>query len=206
MLPQDVKSVLTIKTSKTQKQKTVKRQKLQSTQSNSTARNQTKTLLEWAQPATRMGRALPAVNNSEQFGEQNPWIQEEKWQQQVHSSPKANANYERSQQFEITSSRNPTAVRPQTQGFPHHNQYSNPLNYANTTDNFQIPSLESSNSKAHPPGQRIVNLPFPLFRGGPASVTTKNMNIVLHNKEVPAFSIVGTQAGHYGERQTSLPN
>ena len=49
--------------------------------------------------------------------------------------------------------------------------------------------------------QRLNNLPYPLFRGGATeNRTTKHLNIVLKNNEVPAFSIVGTQAGYYGER------
>ena len=55
--------------------------------------------------------------------------------------------------------------------------------------------------------QRLNNLPYPLFRGGVTeNRTTKHLNIVLKNNELPAFSIVGTQAGYYGERQVSLPN
>jgi hypothetical protein len=55
--------------------------------------------------------------------------------------------------------------------------------------------------------QRLNNLPYPLFRGGATeNRTTKHLNIVLKNNELPAFSIVGTQAGYYGERQVSLPN
>ena len=55
--------------------------------------------------------------------------------------------------------------------------------------------------------QRFNNLPYPLLRGGATeNRTTKHLNIVLKNNELPAFSIVGTQAGYYGERQVSLPN
>ncbi len=51
------------------------------------------------------------------------------------------------------------------------------------------------------------NLPYPLYRAGATdNRTTKHLNIVLKNNELPAFSIVGTQAGSYGERQVSLPN
>ena len=69
-------------------------------------------------------------------------------------------------------------------------------------ENLLPQSLEGSNSKTQAPSiQRLNNLPYPLFRGGATeNRTTKHLNIVLKNNEVPAFSIVGTQAGYYGER------
>jgi len=77
------------------------------------------------------------------------------------------------------------------------------------TENLMPQSLEGSNSKTQAPSiNRSNNLPYPLFRAGGASDNraTKHLNIVLKNNELPAFSIVGTQAGYYGERPVSLPN
>ena len=74
-------------------------------------------------------------------------------------------------------------------------------------ENLPVQSLESRNTKV-PPVNRINNPPYPLFKANATdNRTTKHLNIVLRNNEVPAaFSIVGTQAGLIGDRQVSLPN
>jgi hypothetical protein len=173
-----------------------------STSAHGTARNPPQNLFEESQfeQKVRYGRALPAVNNSEHPTIGKTWTEDQKWQL---SSFTKDTSPDKIRHLEVLSSaHNHLVQRPSTQGHPQHNQYANPLNNTSMLENLLPQSLEGSNSKTQAPSmQRLNNLPYPLFRGGATeNRTTKHLNIVLKNNEVPAFSIVGTQAGYYGER------